>query len=91
MGAKKTNEFAKNLKDLENTTSKLQMLAALGGDLLVEAVFTADEQDDVQFFEWAFSRWFGLVIALLENYDLPDRCTRCGVRLPKHAEGCGRS
>lgn len=69
------------------TTNQLGVVAEVGHDLLYAAVCTADEQDDAEFFETAFGQWGPLITAAMEECDLPDRCTLCGVRLP-HTEQC---
>ena len=56
-----------------------------GKSLVYEAIMGADRQDNVEFFEAAFSYYGSLIDTALEEMDLPQRCTLCGAQLP-HTE-----
>ena len=69
-------------EDERITTNQLCVVAEIGHDLLYAAVCQADEQDDAEFFETAFSHWGELIEAAITECDLRERCHRCGNVLP---------
>jgi hypothetical protein len=65
------------------TTEQLLAVARIGKTLLYESIWIADQQDNAEFFEMAYSYWGPLVTAVQEECDLSDRDTRTGHRLER--------
>jgi hypothetical protein len=63
------------------SAEKLLVVAEAGQELLYEAICTADEDDDEEFFVEAYGYWGPLVDAVLEECDREDRDSATGRRL----------
>lgn len=64
-------------------TEKLFVAAEVGKELLHEAICTADEDDNVEFFVQAYEAWGPLVDTVLEECDRGYRDSRTGSRFPR--------
>ena len=56
-------------------TTDLVKLAEVGKWMLYEAIWLADDQDNAEFFEEAFSLYGPLISAAMQEMELRDRCT----------------
>ena len=65
-------------------------LAEVGKSMLYDAVWVAEEQDNVEFFEAAYGFYGRLIDSAMEEMNLPDRCGVCGHLRPGHTEECRR-